>query len=286
MELGICVRDLPAAEVARLGRFAEDHAYSEVYLPDLRGGLVDPSAPISGRDAFTSLGAMFEATKTVRGAVGVAAVIFHHPIPLALTAATLQEQSGGRFTLGVGISHAESARKLGVEFPRSPMTAMREWVDTLSHRRDEGLLFGSGWPIVVGALGPKMMALGAAHADGVVLNWLTPEHAGVSVNEVREAAGPDRSPRTVLYVRISPADAVRTDAANYQALGNYHQHFRNQGLDGAEEIVAGTCLPAEDPARVRDRIDEYRESGLDLLCLYAHGFDEPDRLRLLEAITA
>ncbi|MCP5028275.1 MAG: LLM class flavin-dependent oxidoreductase [Actinomycetia bacterium] len=286
MELGICVRDLPAAEVARLGRFAEDHGYAEIYVPDIRGGLADPSVPISGRDAFTSLGAMFAATSTVRGAVGVAAVIFHHPVPLALTAATLQEQSDGRFTLGVGISHAESARKLGVEFPRSPMATMGEWLDALRHRRDEGLLFGGGWPIMVGALGPRMMALGATDADGVVLNWLTPEHAGVSVNEIRTAAGPDRSPRTVLYVRISPAVAVRTDAVNYDALGNYHQHFLNQGLHGPDDIVAGTCLPAADPARARDRIAEYRESGLDLLCLYPHGFDEPDRLRLLEAITA
>src|SRR5918998_507896 len=111
MELGICVRDLPAAEVARLGRFAEAHGYSHVFVPDVRGGMADPAGQLSGRDAFVSLGALFEATSSVRGAVGVAAVPFHQPGPLALAAATLAEQSDGRFLLGVGVSHRESTER-------------------------------------------------------------------------------------------------------------------------------------------------------------------------------
>ena len=109
MDLGICVRDLPANEVARLGRFAEDHGFSHVFVPDVRGGGAEPGKPLGGRDAFASLGAMFEATSTVRGAVGVAAVIFHEPTTLARMAGTLNELSGGRFDLGIGVSHPEAA---------------------------------------------------------------------------------------------------------------------------------------------------------------------------------
>ncbi|MEA3214469.1 MAG: hypothetical protein QOJ19_625 [Acidimicrobiia bacterium] len=285
MELAICVRDLPAAEVARLGVFAEEHGYGYVFVPDVRGGMGDPSGRISGRDAFVSLAAMFQCTTRVQGSVGVAAVPFHQPAPLALTAGTLAEQSGGRFLLGVGISHRESVTRHGVPFPDKPLAAMRSWVKQLSQRSADGLSFGAGFPLLVGALGPRMVALGAAEADGVVLNWLTPQHAAATVRDVRAAAATsNRRGLTVLYVRISPADIVAADAKGYDALANYHQHFVNQGLHDPAAIVAGTCLPAEDVPRARDRLAAYGEAGIDVVCLYAHGYDEPARLEVLEAL--
>lgn len=259
MELGICVRDVPAAEAARLGRFAEDHGFTHLFVPDVRGG----AAP-TARDAFVALAAAFEATATLRAGVGVAAVIFHDPPSLARLAGTLNEQSDGRFVLGLGVSHREATAGSTASYPA----------------------FGAGFPILVGALGPKMTSLGAAEADGVLLNWLTPQHAAETVRQVRAAAPPGRTAKTVLYVRISPAAAVRQDAVNYDQLANYHRHFEMQGLASPEDIVAGTCLPADDPAAVRDRLAAYDESGIDVLCLYPHGFDEAERCRVLEAVVA
>lgn len=277
MELGICVRDLPAAEAARLGRFAEDHGYGHVYVPDVRGG-----STVTARDAFVALGALFGATSTVRGGVGVAAVIFHEPTALARLAGTLTEQSGGRFVLGLGVSHPEAAAGSSARYPRSPLGEMGRWVAEMRRARDGGLPFGPGFEILVGALGPKMLALGAREADGVVLNWLTPEHAGTTVAQVRQAADPaGPAPTTVLYVRISPPQAARADAVAYDGLANYHHHFQAQGLDSPEAIVAGACLPADDPAAARDRLAAYAEAGVEVVCLYPHGFDEADRERVL-----
>jgi alkanesulfonate monooxygenase SsuD/methylene tetrahydromethanopterin reductase-like flavin-dependent oxidoreductase (luciferase family) len=287
MELGICVRDLPAAEVSRLGHLAEEQGYGYVFVPDVRGGMGDPAGRLGGRDCFVSLGAMFGSTSTVRGAVGVAAVPFHLPAALALTAATLSEQSEGRFLLGVGISHPESTRQHGIPFPDKPVAAMRQWVSELNSRSAGGLQFGGGFPVLVGALGERMVHLGAAEADGVVLNWLTPEHAAATVKRVRDAAaGSGRRGLAVLYVRLSPAAAVEADAVNYDALSNYHQHFVSQGLTSPGAIVAGTCLSAEDLGAARERIDAYAEAGIDVLCLYPHGFDEIERARMLTALSS
>ena len=190
MDLGICVRDIAARELSDLGRFAEDRGYRELYVPDAsRGGLTDAEGRLTGHDAFTGLAAMFAATTTVRGAVGVAAAIAHHPGPLALTASTLQEQSGGRFSLGVGVSHRELANGLGVPFPDSPVAYMRRWLTELRRRSTDGVAFGGGWPVLLGALGPRMLRLGATTADGLVLNWLTPEHAALSVRTIRADSG-------------------------------------------------------------------------------------------------
>ena len=172
MQLGVCVRDRPVSEVARLGRFIEAHGYAHLFVPDVRARTATIT---SGRDAFVSLAAVFEATTELRAGVGVAAVVFHEPDALARVAGSLTEQSDGRFTLGIGVSHREAA---GADYPPSPLAEMRRWASEMRrYSRGGGLGFGAGFPVLVGALGPKMVALGATDADGVVLNWLTPEHA-------------------------------------------------------------------------------------------------------------
>ncbi len=282
MDLGVVVRDVPAAELCRLGQEAESLGYTDLFVPDVRGANPDPEALLGGRDAFIALGAMFASTTSIYGAIGVAAVIFHRPTALALAASTLNEVSDGRFTLGVGVSHAEAARQAGVEFPASPMTTMRSWLADLGTRSHHGMAFGGDWPILVGALGPKMVELGASHSDGVVLNWLSPDETAKTVAATKAAATEKaRNGRTVLYVRLMPDEAVMADAVNYDAMANYHQHFVNQGLTNPDDIVAATCLPASDLGKAREQLARYAEAGLDLACLYPHGGDEAERTRLL-----
>ena len=283
MDLGVCVRDVPAPELRRLGQEAESLGYTDLFVPDIRGADPDPDGPpLTGRDAFVSLGAMFASTTSIFGAVGVAAVIFHQPTALALAASTLNEVSDGRFTLGVGVSHAEAAARAGVAFPASPLATMESWVADLGARSRHGMGFGGDWPILVGALGPRMVDLGARNADGVVLNWLTVEETAKTVTASKEAAAiNNRDGRTVLYIRVMPDELAMTDAINYDAMANYHRHFVNQGLSSPGEIVAATCLPATDLGRARHQLERYAEAGLDLACLYPHGWDEADRLRIL-----
>jgi alkanesulfonate monooxygenase SsuD/methylene tetrahydromethanopterin reductase-like flavin-dependent oxidoreductase (luciferase family) len=281
VELGVCVRDRPVDEVARLGRFAEARGYRHLFVPDLRAR---STSIVSGRDAFVSLAAAFAVTTELRGGVGVAAVVFHEPDALARTAGSLNEQSGGRFALGIGVSHREAA---GAAYPASPLAEMRRWAAEMRrYSRGGDLAFGAGFPVLIGALGPRMVSLGAKEADGVVLNWLTPAHARDTVERVRTEARPGTAPTTVLYVRMSPPEAAHADAVNYDALDNYHRHFVSQGLHDADAIVAGACLPSHDGAAARDRIAEYADAGIDVLCVYPHGFDEADRERALAAVTS
>lgn len=296
MELGICVRDIAVRDLMGLGRFAEDHGFSEVYVPDgARGAQLDATGRLTGRDAFCGLAALFATTTTLRGAVGVAATPLYQPRTLALLAATLQEESGDRFSLGIGVSHPEILARHGVDYPKHPVAYMRGWIDRLRQQSSgaagsieeiEDLAFGSPFPVLLAALGPRMVELGATHADGLVLNWLTPEHAHTTVGAVHNAAKGKPRPRTVLYLRLMPSEAARHDAVNYDALDNYHRHFENQGLHTAEDIVQGTTLPLEDAGAARARIAEYRESGLDLLCIYPHDLLGKERDAALSALLA
>jgi alkanesulfonate monooxygenase SsuD/methylene tetrahydromethanopterin reductase-like flavin-dependent oxidoreductase (luciferase family) len=287
VELGICVRDLPTRDVVGLARTAEACGYRHLFLPE--AGQIGPDGRLTGRDPFLTLAAVFEATGSLIGSVGVAPTIFHRMPQLALRAATLAEQSGGRFQLGIGVSHREAAARMGVSFPASPLGHVRDALDEL-HRQRDALAFGADFPLLVGALGPKMVALGMSAADGVVLNWLSPTAAADTVAAARAAAPPvgggsrGRRPTTVLYVRIADPTVLRTDADNYDRMVNYHRHFAAQGLATPEAIVAATCLPAGDLGAARAMLDAYAGSGLDVVCLYLHGLADDDRSRILEAL--
>jgi alkanesulfonate monooxygenase SsuD/methylene tetrahydromethanopterin reductase-like flavin-dependent oxidoreductase (luciferase family) len=285
MELAICVRGLPAADVAGGGRFAEDHGFAEVFVPDgARGAVVDDEGRLLGRDAFVSFAAMFAATTTVRGALGVAATPMHHRLVLPLLAATLQELSDGRFSLGLGVSHPEQTARFGVEYPEHPVESMRAWLRDLRGRSRGGVAYGGGWPVLVAALGPRMVELGAAEADGLVLNWLTPGSTRDAVERIRAvASAAGNQPRVALYLRLMSRDAARADAGRYDAMGNYHRNFVAQGITTVDDIVAQTTLARDDLGAARARLDEYRDAGLDTACIYPLAFDADDR-RALDAL--
>ena len=285
MELGICMRDLPVTQVVQLGKFAEDHGYSSIYLPET--GNRTPNGGLAGRSPWISLAAMFAETEHVGGAVGVAAAPFRSLPHLALSAATLQEQSEGRFSLGIGVSHREAADRLGVPFPTSPLRWTEIACDELMGQARFGLTFGQSFPVLVGALGPKMVELGASRSDGLVLNWLTPQHARETIDLARNAGQANgRTPYTVLYVRLSPYEALHTDAVNYDAMANYHHHFVRQGLMTPEDVVAGTCLRSDDLGHAKEQLNAWAEAGIDLVCAYPHGLEQAEYETALAALTA
>ena len=285
MQLGICMRDLPVTQVVELGKFAENHGYSSIYLPET--GNRTPDGGLSGRSPWISLAAMFAETEHVGGAVGVAAAPFRSLPHLALSAATLQEQSEGRFSLGIGVSHREAADRLGVPFPTSPLRWTEVACDELMGQARFGVTFGKGFPVLVGALGPKMVELGAARSDGLVLNWLTPQHAQETVELARNVGQANgRTPYTVLYVRLSPDEALHTDAVNYDAMANYHHHFVRQGLMTPEDVVAGTCLRSDDLGHAKEQLNAWAEAGIDLVCAYPHGLEQAEYETALAALTA
>ena len=131
-----------------------------------------------------------------------------------------------------------------------------------------------------------MVRLGAAEADGVVLNWLTPEHAATTVKGVREAAeSTGRRGLAVLYARLSPADTVR--ARRRRPTTRWPTTTSTSCAKGCSTRRPSSPAPAcsaEDRGAARAQLDAYEEAGIDVLCLYPHGFDEVERARLLTSL--
>lgn len=280
MDLAICLRSEPVDDVVRVARLAEDLGYRELWLPDISAAAgLDDRGRLVGRDAFGVLAAVLSSTSSLSAGVGVAAMPMHTVSGLASIASTLTELSHGRFQLGIGVSHRELTARNGVDFPERPVEYMRAACRELRARSVNGMAFGGGWSVLLAALGPRMVQLAREEADGVVLNWLSPESVAGIVR-----SGRAHGTRTVLYLRLMMPDAARRDAADYARLANYRRHFRSQGLTDPDEIVDRTTLPADDVDAARARIDAYRVAGVDVVCLYAVGLDPEVRERLLVAL--
>ena len=177
------------------------------------------------------------------------------------------EATAGNFSLGVGSGSMERA---AAQMP-SYLTKLRE-------------LMPGGPPIFVAALGPLMLRLAGEVADGVSLNWCSPERVAWSKARIEQAAAAVGRPTPVIseYIRTAvdpdPAAAAATlwaAAAGY-ALGPiaYRKHFDRMGF-GAElkAIEASGADPSPDlldaagahgrPGEVRARFDRLGV-GLDL----------------------
>src|SRR3989441_448238 len=98
--------------------------------------------------------------------------------------------------------------------------------------------------LVVAALGPQMCRLAGEVADGVLFNWVTPEHARVSAERVREGAAAARRqpPKLFAYVRValgpSAGDRLQEEANRYAAIPAYGANFTRMGLKPVETTIA------------------------------------------------
>jgi probable F420-dependent oxidoreductase len=291
---------LPLRQVVELARLAEGLGYESLWVPEG-----------SGRDAFTQLTAHALGTRDVRLATGIVVVYPRSPAILAMTAATLDHLSGGRFVLGLGVGHRELVEPgHGIAFDR-PVGRARDYVAIVRAILDgrpppptavvPATRFALDFvperaelPIYLAALGPQMCRLAGAVADGVLLNWATPEYAARAVAEVRrgaEQAGRDpKAVEVACYVRAAVGEdeaAVRRTLAEetvrYVALDFYRQMFDDSGF--ARETAAVRAALADGvgaaAGRVSDRMLEvialfgpaegwagrlarYRSAGIDL----------------------
>jgi len=140
-----------------------------------------------GRDSFLVLAAYAQVTRAVGLGNGVVPIYPRHPVALAQEALTLAELSGGRFRLGIGVSHKQvMTEALGLDMG-SPLLAMREYVAVLRSAlsgkvEHSGTRYRVSWqsasprlpeppPLFIAGLSAKMLELAGEIADGVIL-WL------------------------------------------------------------------------------------------------------------------
>jgi alkanesulfonate monooxygenase SsuD/methylene tetrahydromethanopterin reductase-like flavin-dependent oxidoreductase (luciferase family) len=133
--------------------------------------------------------------------------------------------------------------------------------------------------VIVAAMGPKMCRLAGAEADGVFLNWMTPEKALWARERVAEGAaeaGRD-TPPVFGYVRVAVgADAgerlLKEESFYRQLHQGYIRHFEALGAQPGTVGIAAT-----DPAQVQAQLSPY-ERAIDHIVVRALAHADADSL--------
>ena len=222
MEIGIgldATLNLPLADQAELAQEAARLGYTSIWTPEG-----------AGQDSFLLCSQRWAASCQVIPAglttgIGVSPVLYRTPIAFAMSGGTLSQLTGGRFIMGIGAGSAYRPRTrqtLGLP-PFSTLALMRDYLvtvrrlvagDTVDYHGEVVTLRGvklainppPRTPVYLGALGPEMLRLGGELADGLCLNWCTPEQIAWSRERIAEgAARVDRDPKSVQvveYIRV------------------------------------------------------------------------------------
>jgi alkanesulfonate monooxygenase SsuD/methylene tetrahydromethanopterin reductase-like flavin-dependent oxidoreductase (luciferase family) len=180
-------------------------------------------------DSFHVCAAWSQDTGLRTGISVVPAARMWTPLSLAVQAATLAQFSDGKFVLGIGTGGYGPHFWQSVGLPNRPVAVMRSYVTSLrallagEKAKSDGLTPGLGSmslglsglppaPVYLAALGPQMLRLAGEVADGVLLNWATPDRIALSRELVDAGAAqggrqPGEVPLT-MYVRVCIDDDV------------------------------------------------------------------------------
>lgn len=178
------------------------------------------------------------ATTTLRIGTSILPIYFRTPFDLAQSASYLHEISDGRFTLGLGVSHAPSNARLGVQTGR-PLSDMRNYVERL---RAAEAQVGPLPPIVLATLRKKMVQLAVEIADGAVWANASQSHMAASLAPVpkeRIDAGffvGNMIPTVIDDDRAAARAVVQRSLTGYLNLPNYRNYWKEAGY--AEEMAA------------------------------------------------
>ncbi len=262
---------------SRLGTIVEDAVRAE-----REGFAMFTMANIAGHDAIGAMTVAGTRTARIRLATGVVPTFPRHPTAMAQQALTAQAASGGRFTLGIGLSHQVTIEGgYGLSFDR-PAVHMREYLSVLmpllhlepvqfegeQYRVRAALRTHDTTPVrcLIAAMAPVMLKLAGSMADGTIL-WMT---GGRAVGEhivpriTRAAAEAGRpAPEVVCMLPIAltsdPAEAHRKAAAqfeNYGRLPSYRAMLDKEGVAGPGDVAI-----AGNEATLRAALGRLRDAG-------------------------
>ena len=230
-----------------------------------------------GREPFTLLGMLAAQTSSLLLGTSIVSIWGHDAQTTRMAALTLQEASGGRFVLGLGVSHPHLAERLrGHQFGR-PLRSMREFLAAYRGAVYKGPSAEGAPepPILLAALRERMLSLAATDADGAFPYLVTSERVAW-MRSVLDAASPDR--RSLLAVSMpavlatdpsAAREAARAYLAPYLRTPTYHASWELQGFNeedwekpGSDRLV-DAMVAWGDAEALHARVAELVAAGAD-----------------------
>ena len=253
----------PAAQGQEAVAELEELGYGAVWIPEA-----------VGREAFSHAALMLSATRRMVVATGIASIYARGAMAMNGGWRTLSEAFPDRFLLGIGVSHQPAVEFVHGTQYGPPLATMRDYLD----RMDAALFLAEQPAIepqrVLGALGPKMLALAAERSAGAHPYFTTPDHTATA----REILGAGKllAPEQKVVLETDPTEArriARSAMSVYLGLPNYTNNLGRLGFtdddfaDGGSDRLVDAIVAWGDEEAVKARVRQHHDAGADHVCV-------------------
>jgi probable F420-dependent oxidoreductase len=274
---------MSAAQTVEFVRRTEKLGYSAMWIPEA-----------VGRDPFAHIGYLAAHTEKIAFATGIANIYARDPITMSAASKTVAEASGGRFLLGIGVSHRPLVTNLRGHSYDKPYSYMKEYLPKMKGALYRAPQPAQEVPVVLAALHPKMLQLAASEANGTHTYFVPPEHTA----KARAAVGAKP------WICVAQAVILESDAAkartmartymktyvprlpnytnNLKALGWKDEDFQN----GCSDALVDAIVAWGSEQKIHDRIEAHLKAGATHVCILPIRVDNeslPDP-RVMEAM--
>jgi probable F420-dependent oxidoreductase len=227
---------------------------------------------LGSKDVLAHSGLLLANTTKSVIATGIANIHARDPMAMANGAKALGEAYPKRFVLGIGVSHAPSVRMRGGDYgkPLQQMTTYLDAMDSATYAAPEP---DPPVPLVLAALGPRMLELAAERADGVHPYFVPVEHTPFA----RQHLGPDTTLATEVTAvlttdRSAGLEIARAFARHYLVLPNYANNLRRLGwsdhdIENATDPIIDAVVAIGDVDTIVDRVNAHLKAGADHVCV-------------------
>jgi probable F420-dependent oxidoreductase len=219
-------------------------------------------------------------------ASGIANIYARDPTATKQGQHTLGKLSGGRFLLGLGVSHSLLVADMRGHEYRRPLATMRGYLDGMEKAAATFPALSETAPIVLAALGPQMTALGAERTAGVHPYNVTPEHTAAA----RAIIGPDKwlcvEQKVLLVTDPGKAREIGRQAmAFYLPLSNYRNNWKRIGFtdddldNGGSDRFIDAMVAWGTETAIDQRLQAHFDAGASHVCiqpLHPDGQSIPD----------
>jgi probable F420-dependent oxidoreductase len=212
-------------------------------------------------------------TRSLVVATGITSVYARDPVAANAGSKTLGEAFPGRFVFGLGISHEHAVELRGQTYG-PPLSTMRTYLDAMEAAPYMGPEPVESVPIVLAALGPKMLDLARDRTDGAHPYFVPVEHTA----QARERLGPGKllAPEQAVIL-TDDADRARELArehcAFYLTAPNYRNSMLRLGFDesdleggGSDQLLERIVVWGDEDA-IRARVQAHLDAGADHVCI-------------------
>ncbi|MGE4618082.1 MAG: TIGR03620 family F420-dependent LLM class oxidoreductase [Gammaproteobacteria bacterium] len=256
---------LDAGQCAELARRIEALGYSTLWYPEA-----------FNYETFAIAGYLLGHSEKLQVASGIANIYARDPAASAMGHNSLNALYGGRFVLGLGVSHAPLVSDVRGHEYKKPVATMRAYLDGMDQAWKAMDSTPEKKQLVLAVLGPNMSKLSAERTLGAFPYNITPQQAELS-REYMGSKGAIICEQKVCLCTdpVQARAAARAALGFYLALPNYYNNWFRLGFDqsdlenGGSDRLMDAMVVWGDADQIKAKLNEYFDKGADQVVIQA-----------------